>query len=78
MGINEVGFSKVGIGEVGIGEVGFGEVGIGEVGISKVGENPKYHLYADDTQLYISFTPSNSTSSLDMLSNTFSDIYSPG
>ena len=33
-------------------------------------------LYADDTQLYISFTPSNSTSSLEMLSNTFSDILS--
>ena len=30
----------------------------------------------DDTQLYISFTPSNSTSSLEMLSNTFSDILS--
>ena len=36
----------------------------------------KYHLYADDTQLYISFTPSNSTSSLETLSNTFSDILS--
>ena len=36
----------------------------------------KYHLYADDAQLYISFTPSNSTSSLEILSNTFSDILS--
>ena len=36
----------------------------------------KYHLCADDTQLYISFTPSNSTSSLEMFSNTFSDILS--
>ena len=36
----------------------------------------KYHLYADDIQLYISFTPSNSTSSLEILSNTFSDILS--
>ena len=35
----------------------------------------KYHLYGDDTQYkYISFTPSNSTSSLEILSNTFSDI----
>ena len=36
----------------------------------------KYHLYADDNQLYISFTPSNSISSLEILSNTFSDILS--
>ena len=36
----------------------------------------KYHIYADDTQLYISFTPSNLTSSLEILSNTFFDILS--
>ena len=36
----------------------------------------KYHLYVDDTQLYISLTPSNSTTSLDILSNTFSYILS--
>ena len=36
----------------------------------------KYHLYVDDTQLYISFTPSNSTTSLEILSNTFSYILS--
>ena len=38
----------------------------------------KYHLYADDTQLYISFTHSNSTSSLEILFNTFSDILYSG
>ena len=35
-----------------------------------------YHLYVDDTQLYISVTPSNSTSLLGILSNTFSCILS--
>ena len=37
---------------------------------------PNTTSYADDTQLYISFTPSNSTSLLEILSNTFSDILS--
>ena len=36
----------------------------------------KYHLYADDTQLYISFTPSNSALSLDTLTTTFTDSLS--
>ena len=35
-----------------------------------------YHLYVDDTQLYISVIPSNSTSLLGVLSNTFSCILS--
>ena len=36
----------------------------------------KYHFYADDTQLYISFTPTNSALSLETLTNTFTDILS--
>ena len=36
----------------------------------------KYHLHADDTQLYISFTPSNSALSLETLTTTFTDILS--
>ena len=36
----------------------------------------KYHLYADDTQLCISFTPTNSALSLETLTTTFNDILS--
>ena len=36
----------------------------------------KYHLYADDTQLYISFISSNSALSLETLTTFFTDILS--
>ena len=36
----------------------------------------EYHLYADDTQLYISFTPINSVLSLETLTTTFTYILS--
>ena len=36
----------------------------------------KYYLYSDDTQLYISFTPTNSALSLETLTTTFTDILS--
>ena len=36
----------------------------------------KYHLYTDDTQLYISFTPTTSALSLETLTTTFNDILS--
>ena len=36
----------------------------------------KYHLYADDIQLYISFTPTNSALCLETLTTTFTDILS--
>ena len=36
----------------------------------------KYHLYAEDTQLYISFTPTNSALCLETLTTTFTDILS--
>ena len=35
-----------------------------------------FHLYADDTQLYISFSPSDSTANLSVLSSTLDTIHS--
>ncbi len=34
----------------------------------------KYHFYADDTQLYLSFDPSDAVSALDKLNSCLSDI----
>ena len=34
-----------------------------------------YHLYADDTQIYISFSPSQSYDSLSLLSSTLDEVY---
>ena len=66
----KTGFCETGFCETGFCETGFCETGFGETGFGETGRNRQ------DTQLYISFTPTNSALSLETLTTTFNDILS--